>query len=75
MACSHCEHTERVHIGLIPISVSDCDYPSDFNGLLRVPTSTGKPGTMREVFPVREKSGNFSKKARNFVSQGKVRGN
>ena len=25
----------------------------------RVPTHTGKPGKMREVFPVREKSGNF----------------
>ena len=26
---------------------------------LRVPTHTGKPGKMREVFPVRGKSGNF----------------
>ena len=25
----------------------------------RVPTDTGKPGKMRQLFPVREKSGNF----------------
>ena len=28
----------------------------------RVPTSTGKPGKMRQLFPVREKSGNFEEK-------------
>ena len=28
-------------------------------GKHRVPTHTGKPGKRREVFPVREKSGNF----------------
>ena len=27
----------------------------------RVPTRTGKPGKMRQLFPVREKSGNFAK--------------
>ena len=36
----------------------------------RVPTDTGKPGKMRQLFPVREKSGNFGKKSK---SQGKVR--
>ena len=30
-----------------------------WEALSRVPTRTGKPGKMREVFPVREKSGNF----------------
>ena len=29
----------------------------------RVPTDTGKPGKMRQLFPVREKSGNFGKKS------------
>ena len=49
---------------------------------IRVPTGTGKPGKTREVFPVREKSGNFKilpesqGKVREFsVSQGKVREN
>ena len=40
---------------------------------LRVPTDTGnpgKPGKMRQLFPVREKSGNFKKILK---SQGKVR--
>ena len=51
----------------------------------RVPThtgKTGKPGKIREVFPVREKSGNFKilpesqGKVREFcMSQGKVREN
>ena len=39
----------------------------------RVPTDTGKPGKpgkMRQLFPVREKSGNFEKILK---SQGKVR--
>ena len=36
----------------------------------RVPTNTGKPGKMRQLFPVREKSGNFEKMSK---SQGKVR--
>ena len=39
----------------------------------RVPTDTGKPGKpgkMRQLFPVREKSGNFEK---TLKSQGKVR--
>ena len=36
----------------------------------RVPTDTGKPGKMRQLFPVREKSGNFEKLSK---SQGKVR--
>ena len=36
----------------------------------RVPTDTGKPGKMRQLFPVREKSGNFEKVLK---SQGKVR--
>ena len=43
-------------------------YPID-----RVPTGTGKPGIpgkMRQLFPVREKSGNFEKMSK---SQGKVR--
>ena len=45
----------------------------------RVLTDTGKPGKMRQLFPVREKSGNFEKilksqgKVREFwVSQGKL---
>ena len=38
--------------------------------LFRVPTDTGKPGKMRQLFPVREKSGNFEKMSE---SQGKVR--
>ena len=41
--------------------------------MLRVPTDTGKPGIpgkMRQLFPVREKSGNFEKMSK---SQGKVR--
>ena len=52
---------------------------------IRVPThtgKTGKPGKMREVFPVRENSGNFrispesQGKVREFsISQGKVREN
>ena len=33
----------------------------------RVPTDTGKPGKMRQLFPVREKSGNFEKMSK---SQG-----
>ena len=37
---------------------------------LRVPTGAGKPGQMRQLFPVREKSGNFEKMPK---SQGKVR--
>ena len=48
----------------------------------RVPTRTGKPGKMREAFPVMEKSGNFKilpeshGKVREFcMSQGKVRKN
>ena len=52
------------------------------NMMIRVPTHTGKPGKMREVFPVREKSGNFrisqesQGKVREFsISQGKVREN
>ena len=36
----------------------------------RVPTDTGKPGKIRQLFPVREKSGNFEKIIK---SQGKVR--
>ena len=35
-----------------------------------VPTWTGKPGKMRKLFPVREKSGNFKqtkKKSGNFT--------
>ena len=36
----------------------------------RVPTDTGKPEKMRQLFPVREKSGNFEKMSN---SQGKVR--
>ena len=47
--------------------------------MYRVPTHTGKPGKMREVFPVREKSGNFrispesQGKVREFsISQGKL---
>ena len=32
-----------------------------------VPTDTGKPGKMRQLFPVREKSGNFEKTSK---SQG-----
>ena len=53
--------------------------------IIRVPTRTGKtvkPGKMREVFPVREKSGNFKilpksqGEVREFcMSQGKVREN
>ena len=53
--------------------------------IIRVPThtrKTGNPGKMREVFPVREKSGNFrispesQGKVREFsISQGKVREN
>ena len=39
-------------------------------GKFRVPTDTGKPGKMRQLFPVREKSGNFEKILK---SQGKVR--
>ena len=46
---------------------------------IRVPTRTGKPGKIREVFPVREKSGNFKifsesqGKVREFcISQGKL---
>ena len=46
----------------------------------RVPTCTGKPGKLSEVFPVREKSENFKMlpksqgKVREFLSsQGKVR--
>ena len=45
----------------------------------RVPTHTGKPGKMREVFPVREKSENFrispesqGKVMEFFISQGKL---
>ena len=45
----------------------------------RIPTHTGKPGKMREVFPVREKSGNFrispesQGEVREFsISQGKL---
>ena len=38
--------------------------------VIRVPTDTGKPGKMRQLFPVREKSGNFEKLSK---SQGKVR--
>ena len=43
------------------------------NRISRVPTGTGKhgiPGKMRQLFPVREKSGNFEKMSK---SQGKVR--
>ena len=36
-------------------------------GLIRVPTGTGIPGKMRQLFPVREKSGNFEKMSK---SQG-----
>ena len=46
------------------------------------PLTLGKPGKMREVFPVREKSGNFrispesqGKVMEFFISQGKVREN
>ena len=41
--------------------------------VFRVPTDTGKPGKpgkMEQLFPVREKSGNFEKMSK---SQGKVR--
>ena len=44
-----------------------------FTAVYRVPTDTGKPGKpgkMRQLFPVREKSGNFEKLSK---SQGKVR--
>ena len=44
---------------------------------LRVPTDTGKPGKMRQLFPVREKSGNFEKilKSQGILSEsGKSQG-
>ena len=44
----------------------------------RVPTHTGKPGKMREVFPVREKSGNFKiipKSQGILYESGKSQGN
>ena len=50
--------------------VNPCHCISCYN---RVPTDTGKPGIpgkMRQLFPVREKSGNFEKMSK---SQGKVR--
>ena len=50
-----------------------CTYSVVVSAFSRVPThtgKTGKPGKMREVFPVREKSGNFRISPE---SQGKVR--
>ena len=40
----------------------------------RVPTDTGKPGKMRQLFPVREKSGNFEKmsKGQGILREGKL---
>ena len=35
--------------------------PYPILAIFRVPTGTGKPGKMRQLFPVREKSGNFEK--------------
>ena len=35
------------------------DVPNFLVKLIQVPTGTGKPGKMRQLFPVREKSGNF----------------
>ena len=39
----------------------------------RVPTDTGKPGKMRQLFPVREKSGNFEKilKSQGILSESR----
>ena len=49
----------------------NCTYNSAGGvAFCRVPTDTGKPGKMRQLFPVREKSGNFEKILK---SQGKVR--
>ena len=45
--------------------------------MVRVPTDTGIPGKMRQLFPVREKSGNFEKmsKSQGILNEsGKSRG-
>ena len=47
-------------------------------GSNRVPTRTGKPGILREVFPVGEKSGNFKILPESqgiLVQSGKSQGN
>ena len=40
--CPHCEHKEGVHISPIPISVSNCDFPSDLNGYSGFPPALEK---------------------------------
>ena len=56
-------------VGHVGVSCLGVGHPSwkVLSLVLRVPTSTGKPGKMRQLFPVREKSGNFEKKSK---SQG-----
>ena len=52
------------------LSVCICLDPDLLIVFYRVPTRTGKPGKLREVFPVGEKSGNFKMLPE---SQGKIR--
>ena len=43
----------------MPLRLKDRVAFTSKNGLVRVPTRTGKPGKMGRHFPVREKSVNF----------------